>query len=88
MRYAPRTQQRYTRSVNDTEHRAAERLRTYEGSIVRPGTPKPRLRDESFTMERLEEMWALCVAQWTASGREMPSIERSQMPGEIFRIER
>ena len=55
---------------------------------MRAGTPKPRLRGESFTMQRLEQMWELCVAQWEASGRELPTFERSEMPGEIFRIDR
>ncbi|MBL8743648.1 MAG: hypothetical protein JNK04_21210 [Myxococcales bacterium] len=52
------------------------------------GDPKPPLRDPSFTEERLAEMWQLCVAQWLASGRDMPAFERASMPGEVFRIER
>jgi hypothetical protein len=39
-------------------------------------------------MQRLEEMWELCVKQWEASGRTLPTYERSEMPGEIFRIDR
>ncbi len=55
---------------------------------MRAGEPKPRLRDESFTLARLEEMWALCTSQWEASGRTLPTTSRRDMPGEIFRIER
>ena len=74
--------------MDDRARRAEERRRTYEGAIVRAGTPKPRLRGESFTMQRLDEMWALCVEQWEASGRTLPTYKRSEMPGEIFRIDR
>ena len=74
--------------MTDAQRRADERRRTYEGSIVRAGTPKPRLRGASFTMARLEAMWQLCVTQFEASGRVLPTFARSEMPGEIFRIER
>lgn len=74
--------------MDDRARRAAERRRTYEGTIVRAGTPKPSLRVESFTAARFHEMWALCVAQWEASGRAMPSFTRAEMPGEVFRIQR
>ena len=74
--------------MTDAERRADERRRTYAGSIIRAGTPKPRLRGASFTMERLEAMWQLCVTQFEASGRVLPTFARSEMQGEIFRIER
>jgi len=74
--------------MDDAQRRADERRRTYEGEIVGVGTPKPRLRAESFTLARPEEMWALCVAQSQAAGREMRSFTRSEMPGEVFRIDR
>ena len=74
--------------MDDRERRAEERRGTYEGEVVRAGAAKPRLRGESFTMQRLEEMWELCVEQWEASGRTLPTFERSEMPGEIFRIDR
>ncbi len=74
--------------MDERSRRAAIRRQTYESEIVRLGEPKPALRGESFTEERLAEMWALCVAQWRASGRELPVFDRATMPGEIFRIER
>jgi hypothetical protein len=74
--------------MTDARRRAEERRLSYEGSIVPAGTPKPRLRGASFTMERLEAMWELCVTQFEASGRVLPTFARSEMPGELFRIER
>lgn len=74
--------------MDERERRAAQRRSTYGGEIVRAGEPKPRLRGERFTQERLDEMWALCAAAWQASGRELPVVERGAWPGEIVRIDR
>ncbi len=77
----------YALLVNDANERAERRRRTYKSEIVSTLGNKPRLREASFTQERLGEMWQLCVTQWCASGRELASFERATMPGEAFRIE-
>jgi hypothetical protein len=72
--------------MDDWTRRADLRRRTYTSEVMSAGQPKPALRGPSFTMRRLEEMWELCVSQWLASGRPLPSFERATMPGEVFRI--
>ncbi len=74
--------------MDERTRRAERRRQSYESEVIRLGDPKPGLRGPSFTQARLAEMWALCVAQWQASGRELPAFERATMPGETFRIER
>lgn len=74
--------------MSEAEARARRRRLAYSGAVVAAGSPKPRLREPSPTVERLAEMWQLCVRQWIASGRPMPIFERATMPGEIFRIDR
>ena len=59
----------------------------YPGKVVRCGDAKPALYEELTAIERLEQLWALCRAQWLLSGRELPVYARDQAPGEIFEIE-
>lgn len=35
--------------------------------------------------ERVSLVWTLTVAAWTASGRELPSLPRSEWPGTVVR---
>jgi len=74
--------------VDERARRAERRRQTYASEVIRLGDAKPELRGPSFTQARLADMWTLCVAQWQASGRELPAFERATMPGETFRIER
>lgn len=62
------------------KQRAARRRATWTGEVRRDGTEGREATPATF-----EEIVALSVRSWLLSGRELPTYDRSSMPGRVIR---
>jgi hypothetical protein len=74
---------------DDTERKArAKKRSTYPGEIVATHTQKPELYAQLNHNERFAAMSKLCESQWLVAHGKIDLKNRSEWPGESFRIER
>lgn len=79
----------YTEGMDAAERRAAERRkRATEWPLRRyrlGEEPKRDPLDASTVDERIGMMWRLSKEGWSVARREMPTYQRSSMPGQMVR---